>query len=66
MSEGENIVTADISERAYQGAYTDLHISVAGAPDQRLHWPGSASGVGESATFRLPPERVRFVRGEIA
>ncbi|MDJ1017588.1 MAG: ABC transporter ATP-binding protein [Paracoccaceae bacterium] len=66
VSEGGNIVTSDISERAYQGAYTDLHISVAGAPDQRLHWPGGASCVGQSATFRLPPERIRFVRGEIA
>lgn len=64
-ADGENVVTADIGESAYQGSYTDLHLSVPGAADQRLHWPGGASGVGERATFRLPAERIRFVRGEL-
>lgn len=64
-TEGENVVTADVSERAYQGSYTDLHLSVPGASDQRLHWPGVASGIGERATFRLPADRIRFVRGEL-
>jgi len=65
VSEGENVVASDISERAYQGAYTDVHISVPGAPDQRLHWPGGASSISDRITFRLPPERIRFVRGEL-
>jgi ABC-type Fe3+/spermidine/putrescine transport system ATPase subunit len=64
-TEGENVVTSDISESAYQGSYTDLHLSVAGASDQRLHWPGGASGIGKSVRFRLPPDRIRFVRGEL-
>ena len=64
-TEGDNLITADISERAYQGSYTDLHISVPHAPDQRLHWPGVASDVSDSIAFRLPPERIRFVRGEL-
>ncbi|RZW00463.1 MAG: ABC transporter ATP-binding protein [Rhodobacteraceae bacterium] len=65
VSEGENVVSSDISERAYQGAYTDVHIAVPGAPDQRLHWPGSASSMSDRVTFRLPPDRIRFVRGEL-
>ena len=66
VSEGENVVAAEISEKAYQGAFTDLHLSVPGAPDQRLHWPGGASAVDQKAVFRLPPECIRFVRGELA
>lgn len=65
VTEGENVIAADISEMAYQGSYTDLHISVPGAPDQRLHWPGAASGISDQVTFRLPPERIRFVRGDL-
>ena len=65
VTEGDNVVTAEISERAYQGSYTDLHLSVREAPDQRLHWPGSAAGLDARATFRLPPDRIRFVRGEL-
>ena len=65
VTEGENVVASDVSERAYQGSYTDVHISVPGAPDQRLHWPGSASSMSDKVTFRLPPERIRFVRGEL-
>lgn len=64
-TDGENVVSAEISESAYQGSYTHLHLLVPGASDQRLHWPGAASGVGSRATFRLPPERVRFVRGAL-
>ena len=65
VTEGENVVTAEISERAYQGSYTDLHLSVREAPDQRLHWPGSAADLDARATFRLPPDRIRFVTGEL-
>ena len=64
-SEGDNVVASEISERAYQGSYTDLHISVPGAPDQRLHWPGGTSSVGDRVTFRLPTKHIRFVRGEL-
>ena len=65
VTEGGNVVSAEVSELAYQGSYTDLHISPPGAPDQRLHWPGGASGVSDRVTFRLPPEHIRFVRGEL-
>ncbi len=65
VTEGDNVVSADVSELAYQGSYTDLHISFPGIPDQRLHWPGAASGVSDRVTFRLPPEHIRFVRGEL-
>ncbi len=64
-ADADNAVSAEISESAYQGAYTELHLSVPGASDQRLHWPGGASGVGQRATFRLPADRIRFVRGEL-
>ena len=63
---GDNMITAKISEQAYQGAYTDIHISVPEAPDQRLHWSGAPSAIGDQIRFRLPPEHVRFVRGELA
>ena len=62
---GDNVISADVSELAYQGSYTDLHIAAPGIPDQRLHWPGVASGVSDRVTFRLPPDRIRFVRGEL-
>ncbi len=65
VTEGDNVVSAAVSELAYQGAYTDMHISPPGVPDQRLHWPGPASGVSDRVTFRLPPEHIRFVRGEL-
>ncbi len=63
--ESENVVTAPVSELAYQGSYTDVHIRVPDQPDQRLHWPGGASGVRDRITFSLPPERMRFVRGDL-
>lgn len=65
VSEGGNVITTDISERAYQGAFTDLHIAAPGVPDQRLHWPGGASDISDRVTFRLPPQSIRFVRGKL-
>jgi iron(III) transport system ATP-binding protein len=65
MTQGENLITANLSERAYQGSYTELHIPLPDAPDQRLHLPGVAAGIGDRITFRLSPERIRFVRGEL-
>lgn len=62
----DNLITAKISESAYQGAYTDIHISVPEAPDQRLHWSGAPGAVGDQILFRLPPEHIRFVSGELA
>ncbi len=62
----DNVITAQISESAYQGAYTDIHISVAGAPDQRLHLSGEAGAVGNQIKFRLPADQLRFVRGDIS
>ncbi|MEM6739289.1 MAG: ABC transporter ATP-binding protein [Pseudomonadota bacterium] len=64
-SGGPNQIAAQVSERAYQGAFTDIHVSVPGSPDQRLNWPGGAQGLGDTVTFRLPPERIRYVRGDL-
>ena len=66
VTDGGNLITANISEQAYQGAYTDIHISVPEAPDQRLHWLGAPGAIGDKIEFRLPPEHIRFVRGELA
>lgn len=57
---------ADVTERAYQGAYTELHVRVGNSPEQRLHLPHAAMPEGGKISFRLPAERLRFVRGEIA
>jgi len=62
----DNVITANISERAYQGAYTDIHISVPEAPDQRLHWSGTPGAIGDRISFRLPPEHILFVTGALA
>lgn len=59
-------LTANVTERAYQGAYTELHVRVGASPEQRIHLPHATMPTGERITFRLPPERLRFVRGEIA
>lgn len=59
-------LTADVTERAYQGAYTELHVRVGSSPEQRIHLPHAAMPPGGRISFRLPPERLHFVRGEIA
>jgi iron(III) transport system ATP-binding protein len=59
-------LSAQVTERAYQGAYTELHVRVGNSPEQRLHLPHAAMPSDGRITFRLPPERLRFVRGEIA
>jgi iron(III) transport system ATP-binding protein len=59
-------LSADVTERAYQGAYTELHVRVGHSPEQRLHLPHAAMPTDGRITFRLPPDRLRFVTGEIA
>ena len=58
-------LSAEVTERAYQGAYTELHVRVGTSPEQRLHLPHAATPGDGRITFRLPPERLRFVTGEI-
>ena len=65
-SSDDNLIKVDHSDRAYQGAYTELHIGLADAPDQRLHVPGIADSGAGRIVFRLPPDRIRFVRGELS
>jgi ABC-type Fe3+/spermidine/putrescine transport system ATPase subunit len=59
----DNVVRAAIRECAYQGAYTEMHVQVGTAPDQRLHVPGGTPLTNGEIEFRLPPEKIRFVRG---
>lgn len=63
-SDAENAISAQVGERAYQGAYTEMHIEVSGAPHQRLHLANGEDVSGESLTFQIPADRLRFVRGE--
>ena len=58
-------ITANVIEQAYQGAYTELHVRVNGSPDQRMHLGPGARAKGGTISFRLPPERLRFVRGDL-
>ncbi len=60
---GENLIRAQVSERAFQGAYTELHVAAGSAPEQRLHLPGRAAAPGEEIAFHLPPAKIRFVEG---
>ncbi len=57
-------ITARITERAYQGAYTEIHVRVDTSPEQRLHLPHTHNPTDGTITFRLPPERLRLVAGE--
>ena len=66
FSAGENLIRGEVSERAFQGSYTELHVRAGGASDQRLHLAVGAPAQGERIAFRLPPEKIRFVRGELS
>lgn len=59
-------ITADLSARAYQGAYTELHVRVGASPEQRLHVPHAEMPADGRVHFRLPPERLRFVTGDLS
>jgi ABC-type Fe3+/spermidine/putrescine transport system ATPase subunit len=59
----DNLIRAAVRERAFQGAYTEMHVQVGRAPDQRLHVPGGTPLTDGEIEFRLPPEKIRFVRG---
>ncbi|MEO1607527.1 MAG: ABC transporter ATP-binding protein [Pseudomonadota bacterium] len=62
----QGAITAEMVERAYQGAYTELHVRVGSSPEQRLHLPHANMPTDTRISFRLPPDRLRFVTGEIA
>ncbi|MEL6169965.1 MAG: ABC transporter ATP-binding protein [Pseudomonadota bacterium] len=64
--EDAGAIAAEITERAYQGAYTELHVRVGNSPEQRLHLPHAHMPVDARISFRVPSERIRFVTGEIA
>ena len=59
-------IRADLRSAAYQGAYTELHVAVNGSPDQRLHLGPGQEVTDDQISFRLPPDRLRFVTGEPA
>ena len=59
-------IRAELRSAAYQGAYTELHVAVNGSPEQRLHLSLDQKVAGDSLTFRIAPERLRFVTGEPA
>jgi ABC-type Fe3+/spermidine/putrescine transport system ATPase subunit len=61
----DGAIAADLSARAYQGAYTEMHVRVGASPEQRLHLPHAAMPADGRVYFRLPPERLRFVTGEL-
>ncbi len=60
----DGAITAEMTERAYQGAYTELHVKVGTSPEQRLHLPHAHLPTDRHISFRLAPERIRFVSGE--
>ena len=59
-------ITAEMTERAYQGSYTELHVRVGTSTEQRLHLPHAQMPTGTSISFRIPADRLRFVSGELA
>jgi ABC-type Fe3+/spermidine/putrescine transport system ATPase subunit len=59
----ENLIRGEVTERAFQGSYTELHVSAGSGSDQRLHVQEGAPAQGSQITFRLPPDKIRFVRG---
>ena len=62
----DNVIEGEVAARAFQGAYAELLVRAGSAPDQRLHLPPDAPQVGERIAFRLPPDKLRFVRGDAA
>ncbi|MEO1677304.1 MAG: ABC transporter ATP-binding protein [Pseudomonadota bacterium] len=65
-ADAPDAITAELTERAYQGAYTELHVRVDASPEQRLHLPHAAMPADGRISFRLPPDRLRFVTGALA
>ena len=61
----DNVVTAVVTARAFQGPYTEVHVRPDGAHDQRMHIAQGAPDVGETVTFRLRADRLRFVTGDL-
>ena len=62
----DNVIEGEVAARAFQGSYAELLVRAGSAPDQRLHLPPDAPQVGERIAFRLPPDKIRFVRGDAA
>ena len=59
-------IRAELQSAAYQGSYTELHVAVNGATEQRLHLGLDQEVSEDRITFRIAPDRLRFVTGEPA
>ena len=56
----ENLVTSQLRETAFQGAYSDIFVDANGVR-QRVQAPGSVVSSGHQITFHIPPGAIQIL-----